>query len=228
MKDISTSSKRVNGSTRDFVYQTIKKQIIEWELEPGTKISEKEVAGKLKVSRTPVREAFLKLAQEELLGVYPQSGTKVSQIDLGLVEEGRFVRENIERAVVREACQTFEEDQLFQLETNMTMQELCLEKGSHHRLFELDEEFHRLLFEGCKKLRTWQMVRQMNSHFDRLRMLRLASNPDWKVVVSQHKEIFKYISSKEADRAEEAIMNHLKLVNFEKAELKLRYSDYFK
>lgn len=72
------------------------------------------------------------------------------------------------------------------------------------------------------------MVRQMNSHFDRLRMLRLASNPDWKVVVSQHKEIFKYISSKEADRAEEAIMNHLKLVNFEKAELKLRYSDYFK
>lgn len=227
MNDISTT-KRINGSTRDFVYQTIKQQIINWELNPGTKISEKEVASQLKVSRTPVREAFLKLAQEELLGVYPQSGTIVSQIDLQLVEEGRFVREKIERAIVREACETFDPEQLFQLETNITMQELCLEKGSYHRLFELDEEFHRLLFEGCSKLRTWRMVRQMNSHFDRLRMLRLASNPDWKVVVSQHKAVFEYISERNAEKAEEAITAHLKLVNLEKEALKKRYPGYFK
>jgi DNA-binding GntR family transcriptional regulator len=226
--DILTNNKRINGSTRDFVYQTIKKQIINWELEPMTKISEKEIADKLKVSRTPVREAFLKLAQEELLGVYPQSGTIVSQIDLELVEEGRFVRENIERAIVRQACKTFNRDQLFLLETNITLQELCIEKGSHHRLFELDEEFHRLLFEGCNKARSWKMIRQMNSHFDRLRMLRLASNPDWKVVVSQHNDIFNCIAKNKPDQAEEAMIKHLKLVIFEKEELKLRYPGYFK
>ncbi len=227
MNDISTT-KRINGSTRDFVYQTLKRQIVNWELEPGTKISEKEVADKLKVSRTPVREAFLKLAQEELLGVFPQSGTIISQVDLQLVEEGRFVREQIERAIVIEACSTLDEEQLFQLETNMTMQKLCLEKGSYHRLFELDEEFHRLLFECCNKVRTWNMIRQMNSHFDRLRILRLASNPDWDVVVSHHEAIFEHISNRDVEKAEEAITKHLKLVNLEKEELKKRYPGYFK
>lgn len=221
-------NREINGSTRDFVYTTLKKKIIELELKPNYKISEQEIADELHVSRTPVREAFIKLSHEDLLNILPQKGTIVTEIDLELVEEGRFVRENIESAIVREACETFGEEQLFQLETNLTMQALCLKKGTHHRLFELDEQFHQLLFVGCNKLRTWKMIRNMNSHFDRLRMLRLETNPDWEVVVSQHEEIFRFISLKEANRAEELIIKHLNLVNFEKDEIKLKYPTYFK
>lgn len=119
---------KVNGSTRNYVYTTLKKKIIELELKPGFKISEQEIADELNVSRTPVREAFLKLSQEDLLSIYPQRGTIVSEIDLELVEEGRFIRENIESAIVREACNKFGEEELFQLETNITMQTLCLKK----------------------------------------------------------------------------------------------------
>ncbi|QTN00793.1 FCD domain-containing protein [Sediminibacillus dalangtanensis] len=218
---------RENLSTRSFVYETLKKRIIELELEPGHKISEQEIAADLEVSRTPVREAFLKLSQENLLGIFPQIGSIVSKIDLHLVEEGRFVRENIERAIVREACQNFGEEQLFQLESNLAMQELCLDKGSYSRLLELDDQYHRLLFEGCNKLRTWTMIRQMNSHFDRLRVLRLASDLDWDVLVSQHRDIYDYIQQREADMAEKLILDHLNLVNYEKEELKLAYSNYF-
>ena len=221
-------TKRVNGSTRDFVYQEIKQKIINWDLKPGTKISEKEVGESLAVSRTPVREAFLKLTQEDLLGVFPQSGTYVTRVDLELVEEGRFVREQLEKAIAREACEVFNEEQMFQLETNITMQELCLEKGSYNRLFELDDEFHRILFEGCNKLRTWQMSRQLNSQFDRLRMLRLASDSNWSIVVSQHRTVFEYVSARDCDKAEEAVGSHLKLVNLEKDALKKRYPGYFK
>jgi len=53
--------------------------------------------------------------------VYPQKGTVVSKIDLELVEEGRFVREKIESAIARKACETFGEEQLFQLESNLAM-----------------------------------------------------------------------------------------------------------
>ncbi|MFC4547370.1 GntR family transcriptional regulator [Paenactinomyces guangxiensis] len=223
-----TFKTRINGSTRDFIYQTLREQIINLELKPGTKISEKEIAEKFKVSRTPVRESFLKLAQEELLEIYPQSGTIISRIDLDHVEEARFTREMIERGIVRIACGEFPEELLFQLESNITMQELCVEKGNHQRLFELDEEFHKTLFYGCKKNRTWEMIRQMNCHFDRIRMLRLASNTDWRVVISQHKEIFDLIIKKDPDKAEKAMMNHLKLVILEKEELQIRYPDYFK
>lgn len=228
MKRISIHTTRINGSTRNYVYTTLKKKIIELELKPGFKISEQEMADELSVSRTPVREAFLKLSQEDLLSIYPQKGTIVSEIDLELVEEGRFIRENIESAIVREACEKFGEEELFQLETNITMQTLCLKKGTYHRLFELDDQFHQLLFEGCNKLRTWEMIRKMNSHFDRLRMLRLSSNTDWKVVVSQHEEIYRYISLKESNNAEKLIIKHLNLVNFEKEDLKKHYPKYFK
>jgi len=225
---IINKSKRSRGSTRDYVYKTIRDQIVSWELEPGRKISEQEVADSLNVSRTPVREAFLQLAQEELLGIFPQSGTIVSKIDLELVEEARFVREKIERAVVRELCSGITEDAVFQLESNLTMQTICLEKGTHTRLFNLDVEFHRILMEANNKLRTWNIINQMNSHFDRLRVLRLAANTDWNIVVSQHQEIFKYILQKDPDRAEEIIAKHLNLVTFETKELKERYPTFFK
>ncbi|RKQ32484.1 GntR family transcriptional regulator [Oceanobacillus halophilus] len=227
MRIIPPVIKRENYSTRDFVYETLKKRIIELDLEPGQKISEQEIAKELSVSRTPVREAFLKLSQEDMLGIYPQIGTIVSMIDLDLVEEGRFIRENIEKAVVREACQDFDEEQFFRLESNIVMQELCLNKGSYHQLLELDDEFHRLLFEGCNKLRTWKMIRQMNSHFDRLRVLRLASNLEWDILVSQHKAILNFIQDKKEEDAEKLIVQHLNLVNFEKQELKKKYPNYF-
>jgi len=108
------------------------------------------------------------------------------------------------------------------------MQELCLEKGTHHRLFELDEEFHRSMFVVCNKVRTWKMIRQMNSQFDRLRVLSLATKTDWDGVISQHKSIFEYIKKKDIDSAVEEISNHLELVNYEKVELNLRYPGYFK
>lgn len=206
----------------------MKKQIIDLEVEPGQKISEKEYAAKLEVSRTPVREAFMKLAEEELIGVYPQSGTIVSLIDLDLVEEGRFIREKIECAIVKEACDVLDKEQLFQLETNLMMQELSLEKESYHRLFELDDEFHRLLFEGCKKIRTWKMVRQLNCHFDRLRILRLASNSNWKVVVNQHRSIYQSVVDKNKTRAKAGMIEHLRLVILEKEPLKKNYPSYFK
>ncbi|UOQ48396.1 GntR family transcriptional regulator [Gracilibacillus caseinilyticus] len=218
---------RARGSSRDYVYNTIKAQIMNGEIAPGTKLSEKEISDKLNVSRTPVREAILKLNQEELLGVYPQIGTIVTKIDLKLVEEGRFIRENIEKAIVKEAAASMDEEALLQLETNLTLQEFSLEKESFQRLFELDDEFHQLLYTGCGKDRTWEMVKRMNIQFDRLRLLRLSVNHDWKIIVSQHREIFEAISAKDGLLAEKLVMDHLKLVNVEKNDLKRENPEFF-
>ncbi|MBU9710349.1 GntR family transcriptional regulator [Evansella tamaricis] len=219
---------RANGSTRNYVYKTIRDKIINWEIKPGQKISEKEVSEELSVSRTPVREAFLQLAQEDLLEIYPQIGTVVSKIDFSLVEEARFVRETIERAIVRDLCENVSEDFIFEMETNVTMQALCIEKGTHKRLFELDQQFHYLLYKENKKIRTWMFIRQMNGHFDRLRSLRLASDPNWNLIVNQHKEIFENIMKKDPAGAEATMGSHLLLVNSEKESLKENYSNYFK
>lgn len=138
-------------STRDIVYRSLKNQILLLELPPGTGISEKEISLKFSVSRTPVREAFVRLAQEGLLAVYPQRGTVVSLIDSELVEEARFMREHLERAVIREACNTFQARKLIDLKANLDKQKLCIEDQDYKEMFMLDEEFHHVIFMGCNK-----------------------------------------------------------------------------
>lgn len=110
-----STEQKIKGSTREYSYQPLKDRIFHLELEPGTKISEKEIADELNVSRTPVREAFMKLAEEELLDIIPQSGTIVSRINLRHVEEGRFIREKIEKEIVALACEIFPEEFRFRL-----------------------------------------------------------------------------------------------------------------
>ena len=74
-------------------YQAIRNQIIYSELPPGSKISEKNLEDYLKIGRTPIREALIKLRQENLVYTIPQSGTYISQIDLEKASNARFVRE---------------------------------------------------------------------------------------------------------------------------------------
>lgn len=120
----------VRGSARDQLYDMLKEKILRLELEPGTKISEKEIAEQLHISRTPVREAFLKLAQDELLDIIPQSGTIVSRINLEYVEEGRLIREVVEKEVAALACVKFREDHLFQLEKILRCKSYVSKEGT--------------------------------------------------------------------------------------------------
>ncbi|WP_458122905.1 GntR family transcriptional regulator [Paenibacillus sp. Z3-2] len=220
-------NQKIRGSTRAYSYNLLKERILHLELKPGTKISEKEIADELQVSRTPVREAFMKLAEEELLDIIPQSGTIVSHINLEHVEEGRFMREKMEKEIVTLACVSFPEEFRFRLETNIAMQEVCIGKNNFYRLFELDEEFHQILFQGTGKLRTWKMLQQLNIPFNRLRLLRLAEDSNLEVIISQHKEIYRLITERNTEQAVQVMEAHLRLVVIEQESIKAKYPHYF-
>lgn len=218
---------KIRGSTRAYSYNLIKERIFHLELEPGTKISEKEIADELQVSRTPVREAFMKLAEEELLDIIPQSGTIVSKINLEHVEEGRFMREKIEKEIVTLACSSFDDEYKFKMETNIAMQEVSADKNNFYRLFELDEEFHQILFQATGKMRTWKMLQQLNIPFNRLRILRLSEVSNASNIISQHKEIYQLITERKTDQAVEVMEQHLRLVVVEQETIKSKYPHYF-
>ncbi|MFB5760081.1 GntR family transcriptional regulator [Paenibacillus medicaginis] len=219
---------RQSGSAGNSVYIRLKQQMMSLELPPGTALSEKETSIRFQVSRTPVRESFVRLAQEGLVLVLPQRGTKVSLIDTGLVEEARFMREHLECAVIRLACVSFPEEQLAQLEANLARQRDSIEIHDGHRLFDLDEEFHRILFEGCGKLATWTVMQQMNIHFNRLRMLRLDTNPHWYHLYEQHSRMVEAIREQSPDTAERIMHDHLNLGVADLSVLREQYPEYFK
>ena len=210
------------------IYHLIREEIINLDLTPGLNISEKEISEKFNVSRTPVREAFVRLSQEGLLNVYPQKGSFVSLIDLSSVEEARFMREHLERAVVRLACEEFPKEKILELEMNLKFQQMYMESHDHKKIFKADEEFHELIFEGWNKKNIWATISGVESDFQRIRLLRLTSKLRWDVVYSQHVDISNAIKDKDADLAEKIMKEHLTMVNFDKEQLKQDYTEYFK
>lgn len=216
------------ASAREYVYETLKKSIILLSLKPGQSITEQEIAEKLSVSRTPVREAFIRLAQEGLLETYPQRGTVVSLIDLERVDEARFMRRTLEKAILRLACESFPQELVFELRSNLALQEACLEERNFLRLFELDEEFHRLIYRGCRKERIWDLIVQINADFRRIRVLKLSLGIGVGEVVQQHREIAGAIFDHDATRVEELVEVHLRQNDPDFERLRKEYPEYFK
>ncbi|MBJ6361844.1 GntR family transcriptional regulator [Paenibacillus sp. GCM10012307] len=217
-----------SASTREVVYSALREQILQLELPPGTGLSEKEISLQFNVSRTPVRESFVQLAQEGLLEILPQRGTYVSLIDNSLVEEARFMREQLERAVIQLACESFPEEQFIKIKSNLALQKLSVAKQDDKKMFELDEEFHRAIFEGCGKSYTWGVIQHVNVHLNRSRMLRLAADHNWSHIYSQHEQIVAAIEAHDSAEADRLMKNHLNLTVTDQSLLKEKFPTYFK
>ena len=123
------------------VYRLVRERIIRGDLEPGTRISESEIAGGYDVSRQPVREAFIKLAEEGLLEIRPQRGTFVRKIAIPSVMDARFVREAIEADIVRLLAQLAVPGLEEELRGLLAAQARAAAAGEWLRFVELDERF---------------------------------------------------------------------------------------
>lgn len=209
------------------MYDSLKQQIISLQILPGTALSENEMAVQYKVSRTPIRESFVRLAQEGLVQVLPQRGTLVSLIDSSLVEEARFMRSQLECAIVELACQSFPEASLQQLEHNILLQKECLAREDVDQIFTLDQQYHALLFAGTSKIHTWNTMTLLTAHLDRSRKLRLLDNHDWKLIVEQHEQLIALIKAQDSEQAVAVMKQHLNRGIDDLAMLSEKYPHYF-
>jgi DNA-binding GntR family transcriptional regulator len=229
MTEITALPRIPQESTREYVYRALKSYIMDFTLPPGSALSEKEIAILLSVSRTPVREAFIQLAQERLLDIMPQKGTYVSLIDLGDVEESRFLRETLETAIMKIACHQFPKEMLFELQSHITIQELCFNEKQFDKFFALDEDIHRVIFAGCNKTRTWAMMQQMHGHYNRVRWLNVTGGGyDLLTILEQHTLLVQAIREGDEELGMRTLHRHLNKVLIDVNDLRQQYRDYFK
>ncbi|MDF2721307.1 MAG: GntR family transcriptional regulator [Paenibacillus sp.] len=227
--ELDITERSLKMSTRDYVYETMRRNILNLKLLPGQMISESGLTQLLKVSRTPLREAFVKLSDEELIEIHPQKGSFVSAIDLEQIVEARFVRENMEVAIVKLACEMLSDEDLEDLRLIVRQQQLNHSRKHYDKLLEADEEFHRTLFAKCDKSRTWNAVQYMQVHYIRLRQLMLSINFGWDKIVSEHTQILEAIERKDKELAEQVMRTHLRLfVYVSKEKLLELYPGYIK
>ena len=200
--------------------------IISIDLEPGQLISENEIASFLGVSRTPVREYIQELNKAALIVIYPQRGSYVSLIDSKYVEEAVFLRKVLDIAVIEEACDLATPEDIAALEENVALQEFYLKSNNTKKIFELDNEFHRMIYVAAKKETIHNMRRTIMIHFDRVRTLSMLAVKDTKIV-ADHGIMLNAIKDKDKTKAKEIVEKHLDRYRVDQEELLKTYPQYF-
>ena len=194
------------------IHRTLRDSILSAALKPGEAISEMRMALQFGVSRTPVREAFKRLAEEGFLEVVPQVGTFVARIDLAAVYDSQFVRETLECRTVALAARQADDEGRRELRGLIDVQEKALGRNDREAFFRLDEKFHATLSRLSGHASVWNLIESVKAQLDRVRCLSL-ERPGWsEMIFSQHRDIAEHVASGDADRAEKAMRAHLRTV----------------
>lgn len=213
--------------TREYVIRVLRHNIINLNLKPGQLVSENEIAEALGVSRTPVREAFLELSRASLVKIYPQKGTCISPIDMDVVEETRFMRCAVEKAIAKLCCDVLSDSDIAYLQENLRLQESCVDRKDYKNLLSLDDSFHEYIFKACDKKMTYGLIKSAMAQFDRVRILNFVEM-DMEITVNEHKQIFQSIKNKDKEMSEKLMEQHLTRVIFDMSYLKEKHPEYFK
>lgn len=215
------------ASTRSHVYAVLRRAIISLELLPGQALSENELAAAHSVSRTPVREALIRLADDGLVEVVPQLGTFVSRISVQDVREVQFIRETLERASLPHAIAALSRPSEKRLRRILAEQDEAEDQQDLMAFFGTDDELHRALLEVGGHPKVWPVVAAAKSHLDRVRMLALPDPGIVEELHTQHCTIIDHVIDKNLKAADATLKDHLRLVVDALEPLEARYPDYF-
>ena len=211
---------------REYALRTIKENIINLELAPGSQISENELSAEMGLSRTPVREALIELSKVKIVEIHPQKRSVVSLIDYDLVEESRFMRHLLECAVVQLDCEMASPEDIKRLQENVQLQNFYLDNFYTEQLLPLDNAFHGLLFDIARKSQIFSLMSNISIHFDRVRSMALSSVKNLKIV-QDHENIVSAIARRDAAQARDLMEQHLSRYKIDAAAIREKYPQYF-
>ncbi len=200
--------------------------IVAGTLLPGHPLSENEVASGLGLSRTPVREAFIKLEEEGLIVIYPQYGSFVSPIRVADIYDGQFVRESLECAALAKLVADLRPQDAEALEASMAVQRRLL-LGDPGPFFEADELFHASLMQMAGHERAWSVVEAAKRQHDRVRRMTVRDPLKRRAVLEEHGEVVDAILRRDATAAAVAMQRHLRGVFVSVEAVMTRHPEFF-
>ncbi|MFT4962121.1 MAG: DNA-binding GntR family transcriptional regulator [Paracoccaceae bacterium] len=209
------------------IYLEMHRAIASMELLPGTAISENVISERMGVSRTPVREAVLRLTKEKLVEVVPQSGTFVARIPLSALTEALVVRRALEAVTVRAGVVQATPSQIMGFHTLIQQQRDIAETGDMESFHRADEEFHAEFAKVGKYPGVWDLIRQVKIQVDRYRRLTLPLAGRMEMIVQEHEAVVDALSVGDATLAVERMEQHLDHLRLDVCIVRDTWPDYF-
>lgn len=194
---------------RDVVFNTIRQAILNGELEPGERLMEKQLADRMGVSRTPIREAIRKLELEGLVVMVARKGAEVARITEKDLKEVLEVRCALEELAVKIACERMSEKNLARLIKTMEEFKNAVNKKSVEKIIEKDVEFHDIIFEATENEKLIQILNNLREQFYRYRVEHIRKSKDHTDLLKEHEDIVKAITEREPMKAMESIRTHI-------------------
>ena len=211
----------------DQIYRALREAIISGGFRPREGLSESRICLMFGVSRSPVRIALTRLAEDGLVDVFPQRGSFVAPIKLRQVKEGHFARVALELALLREAAERWSPRAGERLREALKQQKKYARLGDAWSFHVADEQFHRG-FAGIAGLDgVWDTVQGVKTHLDRVRHLANPVKGHMEKVIAEHEAIVAALDAGQAQTAVEALRAHLDSLHSTISRLKPLHEDYF-
>lgn len=217
-----------NNSLNDVTYNKIREDIMNMTLEPGTDVSVQKLSDRYGVSRTPVREAVVRLQQSGLVEIYPQRKTVVSKIDMRRVREEWFIRTSLETAVVNEFIRKCSELVADTMQEIVIKQKKHMDKEHFREFYCKDDRFHQLIFETAGEGLSWDTIEDVASHYNRIRLLYGKMRGAELSVIEHHERMVAATRQRNAEAMRKEVMEHFNFLMEQVKVMSKQYPQFFK
>ena len=194
---------------RDVVFNTLRRAILRGELKPGERLMEIQLANKLGVSRTPVREAIRKLELEGLVLMIPRKGAEVADISEKSLKDVLEVREALEELAARLACDKITKEGINRLKEAAQDFRSALKSNDITQMAEADVRFHDVICNATENQKLGQLLNNLREQMYRYRIEYLKDQHVYEKLLSEHEEIIRHIEKGEKDEAARVVSRHI-------------------
>ncbi len=194
---------------RDVVFNTLRRAILRGELKPGERLMEIQLANKLGVSRTPIREAIRKLELEGLVLMVPRKGAEVAEITEKNLRDVLEVRCALEELAVQLACDRIDPERMQQLLDAAAHFRDILGTADITELGEADEAFHDVIFQATDNRRLIQLLNNLREQMYRYRIEYLKKKECYPQLLEEHAAIIQAIREHDKAKATEITVQHI-------------------
>jgi DNA-binding GntR family transcriptional regulator len=204
---------------RDVVFNTLRQAILRGEMEPGERLMEIQLAQKLGVSRTPIREAIRKLELEGLVVMIPRKGAEVAHITEKDMKDVLEVRSTLEELAVKVACKNVTDEKIAELKAANKVFESAIVSKDVVNIVEADVKFHDIIYAMTDNARLIQIINNLREQMYRYRLEYVKDARTHSILISEHNDIIRQMHDKNIEAAKNVVRQHI--INQEKGIIRL-------
>lgn len=194
---------------RDVVFNTLRQAILRGELKPGERLMEIQLANKLGVSRTPIREALRKLELEGLVNMVPRKGAEVADITEKSLRDVLEVRKALEELSVQLACEKITEEEIEKLKRVAERFKDTLDDQDVTKIAEADVAFHDVIYTATDNQKLILLLNNLREQMYRYRVEYLKKEEAYPQLIAEHEELIDNISKRNKEEATRIMCEHI-------------------